>query len=67
MQVKPSPLPEEIDDAALMAAVEEAIKDHGGDAKAALKSLLVSNAFLEAARDRALDLVSTGYARGKLP
>jgi hypothetical protein len=51
---------------ALDLAAEEAITAHGGDAREAIRALLSRIAFLEAARDRALDLVSFGYARGKV-
>jgi hypothetical protein len=54
------------DEAAIAAAIDEALAEHGGDAREAIKSLLEKIAFLEAARDRALGLVSVGYARGKL-
>lgn len=66
MQAQPSNMAEQIDDDALEKAVDEAIAECDGDARAAVKALLVANAFLEAARDRALDLVSRGYTRGKL-
>jgi hypothetical protein len=51
---------------ALDSAAEEAIAEHGGDARETVKALLEKIAFLEEARDRALDLVSFGYARGKV-
>jgi hypothetical protein len=40
--------------------------EYGGNPREAIRALLAKVAFLEAARDRALDLVSFGYARGKL-
>jgi hypothetical protein len=46
-------------------AVEEVIAEHG-DARAAVRALLVTCRYLEQARDRMADLVSFGYARGKL-
>jgi hypothetical protein len=46
-------------------AVEEVICEHG-DARAAVRALLVTCRYLEQARDRMADLVSFGYARGKL-
>jgi hypothetical protein len=51
---------------ALDSAAKEAIAEHGGDARETIKALLEKIAFLEEARDRALDLVSFGYARGKV-
>ncbi len=54
------------DDDLLAAGVEEIIAEHGGDAGAAIRALLERVAYLEAARDQALDLVSYGYARGNL-
>lgn len=49
---------------ALDLAAEEEINEHGGDAREAVRALLLRIAFLEAARDRALSLVSFGYVRG---
>jgi hypothetical protein len=53
-----------LDQAALDSAVEEAIAEHGGDARETIRALLVSKTFLEAARNQALDWVSFGYTRG---
>ncbi len=53
------------DDDFLEEGVEEIIAEHGGDARAAIRSLLQSVSYLEAARDRAMELVSYGYARGR--
>jgi hypothetical protein len=63
----PSPQrPEDaLDEMALDLAAEEAIAEHGGDARAAVRSLLVTKAVLEAARDRAIGWVSYGYTRGR--
>jgi hypothetical protein len=66
MQPSPKRQGEVSEENALDAAVEEAIIEHGGDARQAVKALLEKIAFLEEARDRALDLVSFGYARGKV-
>jgi Cdc6-like AAA superfamily ATPase len=65
--MEPSPKrPEDaLDENALELAADEAIAEHGGDARAAIRSLLVAKAVLEAARDRALDWVSYGYTRGR--
>ena len=54
------------EDAAIAAAVDEIIAEHCGDARAAIRSLLEQISYLEKARDRALDLVSFGYARGEV-
>jgi hypothetical protein len=54
------------EEASLSAAADEAIAEHGGDAREAVKALLGKIAYLEAARDRALALVSYGYARGSI-
>ncbi len=53
------------DDDLLNEGIDEIISEHG-DARAAIRALLQSVSYLEKARDRALDLVSYGYARGKL-
>lgn len=58
--------PEADEETTLAAEVDEAIAEHGGDAREAVKALLGKVAYLEAARDQALSLVSYGYARGKL-
>ncbi len=52
------------DDSYLAAGVDEIISEHNGDARAAIRSLLEQISYLEMARNRALDLVSFGYARG---
>ncbi len=49
----------------LSSAVDAAIAQHGGDAREAVKALLISNALLEQAHDHALALVSHGYMRGR--
>jgi hypothetical protein len=55
-----------LDDKALDTAVDEAIAECRGDTRAAVRALLIANAYLERARDRAIDLVSCGYVRGRL-
>jgi hypothetical protein len=50
---------------ALESDVDEAIAEHG-DARAAVRALLVTCRYLEQMRDRALDWVSNGYVRGTL-
>ncbi len=49
----------------LTTAVDATIAEHGGDAREAVKALLISNALLEQACDRAITLVSNGYTRGR--
>jgi hypothetical protein len=48
------------------AEVEEAIKVCDGDIRAALRATLVANAYLEGELERVLEMVSTGYGRGKV-
>lgn len=66
MQARPDHGSAAIDDTSLNAAINEALAEHDGDALAAIRALLEKVAYLEAARDRIVDLVSRGYARGKL-
>ncbi len=66
MQAHPASQPPANDDSFLAAGVEEIIAEHGGDARAAVRALLELVSYLEAARNRALDLVSFGFARGKV-
>jgi hypothetical protein len=47
-------------------AIDQAIAVCGGDAREAVKSLIVANHFLETDLERLRAAVSTGYARGKL-
>jgi hypothetical protein len=54
------------DDELLAEGVDEIMAEHGGDARAAIRALLQAVSYLEKARDRALVLVSYGYARGKV-
>jgi hypothetical protein len=51
----------------LDAAADQAISACGGDAREAVKALIVANDFLEAQLDELRTKVSTGYARGRLP
>ncbi|MHC4053365.1 hypothetical protein [Bradyrhizobium sp. 25ACV] len=53
-----------IDD--LDAAADQAIAACGGDARQAVKALIVANDFLETQLDELRKKVSTGYARGRL-
>ena len=48
------------------AEVEEAIASCGGDARAALRAMLVANAYLEAEVERLIEAISTGFAPGPL-
>jgi hypothetical protein len=56
-----APLPDDLD-----AAADQAIAACGGDAREAVKALIVANDFLEAQLDELRAKVSTGYARGRL-
>ena len=47
-------------------AAEEAISACGGDARQAVKALIVANDFLESQLEELRTKVSTGYARGRL-
>jgi hypothetical protein len=51
----------------LEAAADQAIAACGGDAREAVKALIVANHFLETDLEKLRAAVSTGYARGKLP
>jgi hypothetical protein len=51
---------------ALEAEVEEAIAVCGGDVRAALRTTLIANTFLESEIDRLKAQVSTGFARGRV-
>ena len=66
MQAQPSTMAEQIDEDALEVAVDEAIAECNGDARAAVRALLVANTYLEETRNRAIEMVSHGYVRGKL-
>ena len=50
----------------LEAAADQAIAACGGDAREAVKALIVTNHFLETELERLRVAVSTGYARSKL-
>jgi hypothetical protein len=50
----------------LEAAADQAIAACGGDAREAVKALIVANHFLETDLEKLRAAVSTGYARGKL-
>ena len=50
----------------LEAAADQAIAACGGDAREAVKALIVANQFLETDLEKLRAAVSTGYARGKL-
>jgi hypothetical protein len=51
----------------LEVAADQAIAACGGDAREAVKALIVANDFLEAQLEELRTKVSTGYARGRLP
>jgi hypothetical protein len=50
----------------LEAAADQAIAACGGDAREAVKALIVANAFLETDLEKLTAAVSMGYARGRL-
>jgi hypothetical protein len=50
----------------LEAAADQAIAACGGDAREAVKALIVANQFLETELEKLRAAVSMGYARGKL-
>ena len=50
----------------LEAAADQAISACGGDAREAVKALIVANHFLETDLEKLKAAVSMGYARGKL-
>jgi hypothetical protein len=52
--------------ALLEAEVDEAIAICGGDARAALRTTLVANAYLAAEVERLTDAISMGFARGRV-
>ena len=66
MVSQPLPNPEQSDTDPLEAAADQAIATCGGDAREAVKALIVANHFLETELDKLRAAASTGYARGKL-
>jgi hypothetical protein len=66
MVSQPLPNPEQSDTDPLEAAADQAIATCGGDAREAVKTLIVANHFLETELEKLRTAVSTGYARGKL-
>lgn len=66
MQAHSGPEIGAIDDTLMREGVEEIIAEHGGDVRAAIRSLMQTVSCLEAARDRAMVLVSYGYGRGRM-
>jgi hypothetical protein len=58
----PSPNPEQSDDDQLEAAADQAIATCGGDAREAIKALIVANHFLETELEKLHAAVSAGYA-----
>jgi phosphate uptake regulator len=55
----------QVDDS-LEAQVDEAIAECGGDLRETIRALVIACRYLEEARDRAVNLVSRGYVRGRL-
>ena len=66
MVSQPLPNPEQSDTDQLEAAADQAIATCGGDAREAVKALIVANHFFETELEKLRAAVSTGYARGKL-
>jgi hypothetical protein len=64
MPQAPAPNPK-ADADRLEAATDQAIAACGGNARDAVKALIVANEFLEAEMKQLQAAVSTGYARGK--
>ena len=54
------------DDDVLQQAMEGAIAACEGDARAAVRALLIANSYLEAEVERLAEAVSRGYARGRI-
>jgi hypothetical protein len=44
----------------------EAVASCGGDVLAALRAILIANAYLEAEIERLTEAISTGFARGRM-
>ncbi len=61
-----APNPEQSDADKLEAAADQAIAACRGDAREAVKPLIVANHYLEIELEKLRASVSTGYARGKL-
>jgi hypothetical protein len=61
-----APNPEQSDTDQLEAAADQAIAACSGDAREAVKALIVANHFLETELEKLRASISTGYARGKL-
>jgi len=64
LSTAPNPEPSDADQ--LEAAADQAISACGGDAREAVKALIVANHFLETDLEKLKAAVSMGYARGKL-
>jgi 3-methyladenine DNA glycosylase/8-oxoguanine DNA glycosylase len=60
------PAPNQSDADQLQAAADEAIAACGGDARKAVKALIVANHYLETDLEKLKAAASMGYARGKL-
>lgn len=61
MQAEPAKA--DLEDDVLEAAVDEVIAECDGDARAAVRALIVANTYLEEARNRAIEAVSREYVR----
>ena len=65
MVSQPLPNPEQSDTDPLEAAADQAIATCVGDAREAVKALIVANHFLEPELEKLRAAVSRGYARGE--
>ena len=61
-----APNPQQSDADQLEAAADQAIAACDGDAREAVKALIVANHYLETELEKLRAAISTGYARGKL-
>ncbi len=67
MTISRAPTSPEADPAsAIETEVDDAIALCGGDIRAALRTTLIANAFLEAEVERLSEAVSAGFARGRI-
>lgn len=64
MTSTPQPTPDDADSADLEATVDQVIASCDGDPRAAVKTLLVTNASLERQLALTIPAVSYGYSRG---
>ena len=65
-EIEADSAPQSTDADQLEAATDQAIAACNGDAREAVKALIVANLFLDTELEKLRAAVSTGYARGKL-